>query len=102
MSYKQASAHVQYNGFIEVLSKVVSSARGIAGIFRSLMLISLFTAFSSDIKSLKLKKNLHSLYNIAVNPKCMMPVTNAMIWKRMILPTGLCACEIYETVSYVS
>jgi hypothetical protein len=35
----------------EVLSKVVSSARRIAGIFRSLMLIPLFTAFSSDIKS---------------------------------------------------
>lgn len=49
--------------------------------------------------SKKLKKNLHSLYNIGVNPKCMTPVTNAMIWKRMILPTGLYACEIWGGLS---
>ena len=49
--------------------------------------------------SKKLKKNLHSLYNIGVNPKCMMPVTNAMIWKRMILPTGLYACKIWGGLS---
>ena len=49
--------------------------------------------------SKKLKKNLHPLYNIGVNPKCMTPVTNAMIWKRMILPTGLYACEIWGGLS---
>jgi hypothetical protein len=41
----------EHGSSAEVLSKVVSSARRIAGIFRSLMLIPLFTAFSSDIKS---------------------------------------------------
>jgi hypothetical protein len=34
-----------------------------------------------------------------VKPKCMTPVTNAMIWKRMILPTGLYACEIWGGLS---
>ncbi len=43
----------------------------------------------------KLKKNLHSLYKIGVNRDDLPSVTNNIIWKRIILPTALYACETW-------
>lgn len=47
----------------------------------------------------KLKQNLHSLYNIGVNPKGMNPINCSIIWKRIVLPTALYGCEIWGHLS---
>ncbi|CAC5378926.1 unnamed protein product [Mytilus coruscus] len=49
----------------------------------------------TDMACKKLKRNLHSLYNIGVNPNGMSPVANTVIWKRVILPCALYACELW-------
>lgn len=41
----------------------------------------------------KLKKNLHSLYSIGLNRNGMSTITNNIIWKRIVLPTAMYACE---------
>ncbi|CAC5390339.1 unnamed protein product [Mytilus coruscus] len=49
----------------------------------------------TDMTCKKLKRKLHSLYNIGVNPNGMSPVANTVIWKRVILPCALYACELW-------
>ena len=43
----------------------------------------------------KLKQKLHSLYSVGLNPRGMNSLTSSIIWKRVILPTGLFACETW-------
>jgi len=47
----------------------------------------------------KLKQNLHSLFSIGVKRDGMNPITNSIIWKRVVLPTALYACEIWGQIS---
>ena len=53
----------------------------------------------TESASRSMKQKLHALYNIEFNPRGMSALTNCSIWKHIILPTALYACEIWSPIT---